>query len=93
MAYKLNQIISDSLLKASGADLDLQLANLRNNVPKGEATFKDLYSAPASPKRTIVAGHRARGPGRIEDDLRDSPKGCPDGLRYEYDLLPRAAGW
>jgi len=89
-AHKLNQIHADSLLKASGADLGIcNSRTLRNNVPKGEVTFKDLYSAlPFTEENCVVL--RATGRevlAEIEDDLRDSATelAIPTGLRYEYD--------
>ncbi len=89
-ADKLNQIHADSLLKASGAELGIcNSRTLRNNVPKGEVTFKDLYSAlPFTEENYVVL--RATGGqvlAEIEDDLRDGATelAVPTGLRYEYD--------
>jgi len=89
-AAKLNQIFTDSLWKASGADIGLCSAKmLRGHIKRGEVTYKSLYGAfPLTEEKLFTV----RTTGRkiiteIENRLKDGSRGIriPAGFTYKYD--------
>jgi 2',3'-cyclic-nucleotide 2'-phosphodiesterase (5'-nucleotidase family) len=89
-AAKINQIHADSVLQASGAEIALCSArNPRGNLPQGEVTYKDLFSAyPMTEEDTVVMKVTGRMlMAEMEERIGDGGRGpaTPAGFRYTYD--------
>ncbi len=87
---KINQIHADSILQATGAEIALCSArNPRGNLPKGDVTYKDLFSAyPQAEEDAVVMRVTGRTlMAEMEERVADGGRGpaTPAGFRYSYD--------
>lgn len=89
-ASMLNQIHADSVLKETGAEIALVSArNLRGNVPAGEVTYTQLFSAfPHTEEDTCIM--KVKGSlllEEMEERVQDNGRGpaTPAGFTYTYD--------
>ncbi|MCD4783812.1 MAG: bifunctional metallophosphatase/5'-nucleotidase [Candidatus Eremiobacteraeota bacterium] len=89
-AEKLDQMLGDSILKASGADVCIYHARcLRAPLKKGDVTYENLFSAMPFTEETFVT---CKTTGKMilaemEDDLKDGANqlAVPSGFKYEVD--------
>jgi len=86
----LNQILTDAILKESGAEIGLCSSRiLRGNLREGEVTYKELYGAlPFTSEKFYTVKTTGRQVIKeIESRLVDGGRGVsvPAGFKYEYD--------